>query len=383
MAKRKRLTPPKADYLTAKPAVPNTGLAAGPSSGPSIGAAPIAKVASEASTHAALEELSGVLENARSKGLMIAELPLAAIDAAHLVRDRLEQNVEEMEALIASLKARGQQTPIEVVSVDPRTDGTTHGLISGWRRLTALRRLHEETSDPKFSTVLARVIEPDSAEDAYVAMVEENEIRVNLSHYERARIAVRALHEGVFPNQKQALQGLFANATRARRSKIGTFVTLVEALDDVLLYPTAITERLGLSLVREMELDAEFTKALRLELSRTDRPEPAIEIEVLMQVLNAAQQQDQSLNKPVEPDVALEETPAAPDVPAAPPRSQPRPRVRSTSAQMAPGERLIVNAGPGLRLGFTPDEKKIELMGTAVTDQLLEDLQDWLRHRQG
>lgn len=387
MAKRKRLTPPKADYLAAKPAVPNTGLAAAPSSGPSIGAAPIAKVASEASTHAALEELSGVLENARSKGLMIAELPLAAIDAAHLVRDRLEQNVEEMEALIASLKARGQQTPIEVVAVDPRNDGTTHGLISGWRRLTALRRLYEETSDPKFATVLARVIEPDSAEDAYVAMVEENEIRVNLSHYERARIAVRALHEGVFPNQKQALQGLFANATRARRSKIGTFVTLVEALDDVLLYPTAITERLGLSLVREMELDAEFTKTLRLELSLTDRFEPAVEIDVLMRVLNAAQQEEQSLNIPVEPDQAQDTpAPSAPaEAPAArrQPRSQPRPRVRSTSAQMAPGERLILNAGPGLRLGFTPDEKKIELMGNGVTDQLLEELQDWLRHRQG
>ncbi|MBT8154509.1 ParB N-terminal domain-containing protein [Epibacterium ulvae] len=388
MAKRKRLTPAQPTYLAPTPdAKPSPSLA-----GPSIGAAPIAQVASEASTHAALQELSGVLENARAKGLMIAELAVDAIDASHLVRDRLEQNPEEMAALMASLKARGQQTPIEVVAVDPRADGTTHGLISGWRRLTALRRLYQETSEPRFAQVLARVIEPGSAEDAYVAMVEENEIRVNLSHYERARIAVRALHEGVFANQKLALQGLFANATRARRSKIGSFVTLVEALDDMLFYPTAITERLGLSLVREMELDAGFAETLRQELALTDRPTAEVEVEVLMRTLAAAQApapvppapsddaSNQSLNKQAEP-VSSPSATADSSAPVAKP--QPRPRARSLSSTMAPGERLILNAGPGLRLGFSPDEKKIELMGDGVTDQLMEDLQDWLRRRQG
>lgn len=393
MAKRKRLTPAQPTYLTSS----SEGKPASPlGAGPSIGSAPIAQVASEASTHAALEELSGVLEHARSKGLMIAELPLAAVDASHLVRDRLEQNADEMEALMSSLRARGQQTPIEVVAVAPRGDGTTHGLISGWRRLTALRRLYDETSDPKFAQVLARVIEPGSAEDAYVAMVEENEIRVNLSHYERARIAVRALHEGVFENQKLALQGLFANATRARRSKIGSFVTLVEALDDVLFYPTAITERLGLALVREMELDPGFATTLRQELDLTDRPTAAVEVEVLMRVLNAAQaptpapvpegetdqgdaDSNESLTQMSEPVPAT--APRAAPAPAAKP--QPRPRSRSLSSTLAPGERLILNAGPGLRLGFSPDEKKIELMGESVTDQLMEDLQDWLRNRRG
>lgn len=378
MAKRKRLTPAQPTYLAPTPeGKPSSPLGAGPS----IGSAPIAQVASEASTHAALQELSGVLENARAKGLMIAELPLGAIDASHLVRDRLEQNPEEMAALMDSLRARGQQTPIEVVAVETRGGGITHGLISGWRRLTALRRLYEETSELRFAQVLARIIEPGSAEDAYVAMVEENEIRVNLSHYERARIAVRALHEGVFENQKLALQGLFANATRARRSKIGTFVTLVEALDDVLFYPTAITERLGLSLVREMELDAGFAETLRQELSLTDRPTAEVEVETLMRVLSAAQTPAPQAEGP---DQSLNMTPQ----PVSPPLSntakpQPRPRARSLSSTMAPGERLILNAGPGLRLGFSPDEKKIELMGDGVSDQLMEELQDWLRRRQG
>lgn len=263
MAKRKRLSPAQDSYLSpAEGARPGTG---GPAA---LSAPPIAQVASDAAAEGALQELTTVLETARAKGLMVEEIALSAIDETHLVRDRLEQDEEEMAGLIGSLQARGQQTPIEVVALGAEAPpGKTHGLISGWRRLTALRRLSAQTNDPAFATIKALVIRPDSAEAAYVAMVEENEIRVNLSHYERARIAVRALREGVYSSQKYALQSLFANATRAKRSKIGSFVTLVEALDEVLRYPTAIREKLGLGLVRAFGQDpgfaAEVAQALR------------------------------------------------------------------------------------------------------------------------
>ncbi len=363
MAKRKRLTPAQGSYLA--PDATSAPLSAAPLGASS---APIAQVASEASAHAALEELSSVLAEARSKGLMIQELPLSAIDGGYLVRDRLEQNPEEMEALEASLRARGQQTPIEVVALPELVDGMTHGLISGWRRLTALTALHDGGRAPQFATVLARVIEPDSAEAAYVAMVEENEIRVNLSHYERARIAVRALKEGVFQSQKLALQGLFGNATRSRRSKIGSFVTLVESLDGLLHFPTAISERLGLALVKEIESSPAFLAALEAEMLKTPRGTPDEELAVL----NAALER---------PRPAAEAT-SPPDHPVTQGASPVRPRVRSTTPKMAVGERLILNAGPGLRLGFSPDEGKIELMGTAVGEDLLADLQDWLRRRE-
>ncbi|MEX0301558.1 MAG: ParB N-terminal domain-containing protein, partial [Leisingera sp.] len=156
MAKRKRLSPAQADYLAAAPAAkPALGSAA------SVGAAPIAQVASDASAQAALQELSGVLETARAKGLMIEELPLDRIDENHLVRDRIEQDEEELTSLIESIRARGQQTPAEVVPLEDAFGPRTHGLISGWRRLTALRRLYEETSDPQFATLKALVIKPD------------------------------------------------------------------------------------------------------------------------------------------------------------------------------------------------------------------------------
>ncbi|UWQ39603.1 ParB N-terminal domain-containing protein (plasmid) [Leisingera aquaemixtae] len=387
MAKRKRLSPAQAGYLTAAPAAkPALG---GPSS---VGAAPIAQVASDASAQAALQELSGVLETARARGLMIEELPLEQIDENHLVRDRIEQDEEELQSLIASIRARGQQSPAEVVPLEDSFGGRTHGLISGWRRLTALKRLYAETSDPKFATLKALVIKPDSAEDSYVAMVEENEIRVNLSHYERARIAVRAYKEGVFTRRKYALQALFGNATRAKRSKIGSFVTLVEALDAVLVYPTAISEKLGLALVREIEADEGFAERATQALQAADRSSPEAELEVLTRLVEAPAEKKPKLEPDLSPAPPSLEHLAAQakernagrdaeqSLPPVPPLVK-GPRVRGAGDWDAamPGERIVLNAPRGVRLTYTPSEQKIEISGEAVDASLAKTLEAWLK----
>lgn len=363
MAKRKRLMPAQTTYLSGAPE--GKSALGGPMT---VGAAPIAQVASEAASTAALRELSDVLENARAKGLMIEEVPLSAIDETHLVRDRIEQDAEEMDALVESLRARGQQTPIELVPLDARPDGRNHGLISGWRRLGALKRLYAETSDPKFATVKALIIRPDTAQDAYIAMVEENEIRVNLSHYERARIAVRAMKEEVFPTLKKALQSLFANVPRAKRSKIRSFVTLVEELDAVLFYPTAISEKLGLALVRAMAEDEGFAERLRMALQAAPRQTPTEEVEILNRLLNEGQIEEASSTLKVtsEPQDAQDAAPS-------------RPSIRTPGAPSS--ERVTVQAAAGVRLGFSPDQNRIELTGEAVNADLMAALKDWLRHR--
>ncbi|MGR3762470.1 ParB/RepB/Spo0J family partition protein (plasmid) [Roseobacteraceae bacterium NS-SX3] len=377
MAKRKRLMPAQATYLSGGAEAP--AGRPGPLGSTGASGAPIARVASEASAQAALQELSGVLENARTKGLMIEEIPLAAIDETYLVRDRIEQDADEMAALMASLRSRGQQTPIEVVPLEAPQDGTqgrlTHGLISGWRRLSALKRLYAETSEPQFATVKALVIRPESAAEAYVAMVEENEIRVNLSHYERARIAVRALKEGVYETQKQALQGLFANAPRAKRSKIGSFVTLVEALDSVLRFPTAISEKLGLALVRELNADEGFAARLTAALEAAERPSAAEELEVLARELEAVQAPGAGAEE-AEP-AQSEEIPASPAPAAEEPAARPRLRPEPPAA----GERIAQQAAPGVRLAFSPGAGRIELTGSAVDADLAEALAAWLQNR--
>jgi len=360
MAKRKRLTPAQTDYLSAP--APETKSALGP--GAATSSVPIAQVAGDASTQAALSDLVNVMETARAKGLMIEEVPLELIDAGHLVRDRLVQDEDELDALMSSLRARGQQTPIELVEMDTDPAGRRFGLVSGWRRLTALKRLYDAASDPEsaadFATVKALVIRPESAQDAYVAMVEENEIRVNLSFYERARIAVRAMKEGVYPTQRAALQGLFGNATRSKRSKIGTFITVVEALDAVLWFPASISEKLGLAVAREIVRDPGFVDDLKSHLKAGNRDTAGAEMRILAAAVQAHQ-------KTAEPPVS------EPDV-------IDRPRIRDTHGAAA-GERINTQIAPGLNMAYTPDRNRIELVGDNVTEALMEALQDWLRNR--
>ena len=87
-------------------------------------------------------------------------------------------------------------------------------------------------------------------------MVEENEIRLGLSHYERARVAALATARGVFPSEDAALRALFATASRPKRSRIRAFLDLYHALDDVLRFPAHLPERLGLALVERASAPA-------------------------------------------------------------------------------------------------------------------------------
>jgi ParB-like chromosome segregation protein Spo0J len=263
---RKRLTPPQEIFLAPAPAEAAPGLP-GPFS-----SAPIARIAAETTAVSAVRDLSDALTSARVEGRLVVSLPLAAIEVDHLIRDRVTSDPEEMSALRDSLRARGQQQPIDVVDLG----AGRYGLISGWRRLTALQELLEETGEARFGHVQALLRRPDGASDAYLAMVEENEIRAGLSHYERARIVARAAEQGVFASPQEALRHLFANASRAKRSKIGSFVTLHQALGQVLTFPSAIPERLGLALAQALEADTTLAPRIIATLA-TARPTTAIE----------------------------------------------------------------------------------------------------------
>lgn len=240
---RRRLGGPLPDYLA------STGAEAGATVLPS----PVAQVAGETAAMAALAAVSGELAGARAEGRMVLALPLGAVAGDFLIRDRIAFDPDEMAALKASLLARGQQTPVEVAEIGPGHDGAMrYGLISGARRLRALQDLAAETGEARFGRVLALLRRPEGGAAPYVAMVEENEVRVGLSFYERARIVMRAVEAGVYPTQKAALQGLFATASLPKRSKVKSFIPVVAALDGVLRFPARIPERLGLALARAL-----------------------------------------------------------------------------------------------------------------------------------
>ena len=301
MAKRKRLNPLAFSGEDFIPSDLETKSA--------TGAPPISGIVHDAATTAALDEMSQVLRSAREEGRMVLDLPLAQIQLNHLVRDRVATDPAEMAALVNSLRSRGQQQPIEVVALGP----DSYGLVSGWRRCQALLQLAQ--SDGRPAQVLALLRQPKEASDAYLAMVEENEIRVGLSYYERARIVLRAVEQGVYDSDKSALQALFSNASRSKRSKIGSFLHIVRALDDVLRFPTNMAERAGLMLARRLEDDPTLGAKLTAKL-RANPPE-TFEVERAM----------------------LEDAGAGSQPPATAPKERGKPSVpRNTAADQSPVE---------------------------------------------
>ena len=263
MAKRKRLSPA---MLT-----PDAPIAAPETKSARV---PIADVANDAALTNALMELSDKISTARQEERWIEKIKLDAVVSEYLVRDRVAIDPEEMTTLKNSLRASGQQTAIEVVPYGPET----FGLISGWRRLAALRELALEGGT---DTVLAIIRQDDDAKASYQAMVDENEIRAGLSFYERGRIVAQAVDEGAYASDKDALSALFQAVPRAKRSKIGSFVRVVRALDDVLQFPTALSERLGLALAQALGADAGFAGKLRKKLEAAHPQTASAEIAVI------------------------------------------------------------------------------------------------------
>lgn len=354
MARRRRLNPAQATYLAAAPASAVLGQ---PALRAGLGVAPpIAQVAGEASALSALREVSAALDAARAEGRLLLQLPLAAVEPDYLVRDRLVADAEDMDHLMASIAEHGQRSPIEVADLG---EGR-YGLISGWRRLRALARLAKEDS-ARFGTVLAQLRHPDSAASAYVAMIEENEIRVGLSYYERARVTAKAVEAGVFRSEKAALQQLFAAASRARRSKIGSFLAIHRHLDAVLRFPAALPERLGLALARLLEADPALARPLAADLTAKPAQTAAEEQSRLARFVST-----QSL--PDAPDVS-----AVPDVLAV---TEPLLTENPTPADPAPPREL--RPGLFLRVSGGWTNPTLELSGPALDPVLRDRLETWL-----
>ncbi len=265
---------------------------------------PIARVAGDAATQAAAQELADELTRARAEGRLVQDLPLDQIDDTHLTRDRIAVDPTELQALEASIAARGQQMPIEVVDkwatrsggdVSAQENMPRYGLISGWRRLAAIRSLAEKDPD-HVATIRAVLRRPESAADAYLSMVEENELRVGLSYYERAQVAARATDLGVFENSSHAVQSLFSTASKGKRSKINSFIRVYRVLDPVLRFPEAIPERLGLRIAKAV--DAGQGRALYAALEGAPGPDAVSEqarIEKVLQINSGSEARNRVL----------------------------------------------------------------------------------------
>ena len=73
-------------------------------------------------------------------------------------------------------------------------------------------------------------------------MVEENEVRSNLSAWERSAIALRAIGTEDIDTIDKAIETLFPNADRFKKRRVRLIAEVVEELDGILIDPEGHTE---------------------------------------------------------------------------------------------------------------------------------------------
>ena len=282
MAKRRKLTAPSPEDLDKMEQEfrSETSRRAGPM-------APIAQVAAETADAvevmgpesrarlAAAEAAEAELNTAKDAGRVIAEIPLEQIVSDALFRDRMVLNKDELDELRDSIRANGLRLPIEVF----RLEDDAYGLISGYRRLMVMRELYQEAKDPAFATIKAILRAPGSSADRFAAVVEENEVRASLSHFERGRFAALTVANGVFETLDDAVANLFPFASKAKRSKVRSFALVFEEIGDMLLFGDKLTEKQGLRVANALRAGAE--SRMREALADVHIGQPADEWAVL------------------------------------------------------------------------------------------------------
>ncbi|MEC7257106.1 MAG: ParB N-terminal domain-containing protein [Pseudomonadota bacterium] len=294
MAKRRKLEAPSAEDLNRIEAEfrDETSAPRG------RGVAPIASVmaetagdtqvetAAERAARAKAETEAGLYRNAQGKGLLIVEIPTDQIDANAMVRDRTVMDEDDQAELRASIGAGGLRLPVEVFELG-QEGPHRYGLLSGFRRLKAVRELAEMTQGASsFDTIKAIIRPRTEADQAFVQMVEENEVRADLSNYERGRIAVISAKQGAFADTQDAVNRLFASGSKAKRSKIRSYALIFEELGDMLTFPEALTETRGLQL--STALRGGLEPDLRQALSARVPQDAEEEWEMLAAVLAAS-----------------------------------------------------------------------------------------------
>lgn len=239
-------------------------------------------------------------------GLITDLIPLDAIDTHKLIRDRAAGPDFELAELVDSIREIGLSNPIRV---EPAGEGR-YELIQGWRRLSAYRKLLEETGDAEsWGRIPAGIAaRGDELERLYRRMVDENLVRKDISFAEMAQLA---LHYAMDPmteenDPEKAVAILFKSAGYQKRSYIRSFIRLVEALGETLMYASEVPRALGLAVSQKLDEVPGMVPAIKAELKDWDTRSVRDELDLLRRF--AGQGEDAVL--------ASAPLPKAPTVPA-------------------------------------------------------------------
>ena len=312
----------------------------------------------EAAIRAENDALAHEFVALKRAGLVVRMVPLDAVVTEALVRDRAPGPDPELDDLVLSIREVGLSNPIRV---EERDDGRFE-LVQGYRRLSAYRRLLEETGDAAWAEIPAGILPRGEGVAAlYRRMVDENVVRKDLSFAEMAEVAQHyAADPGTGPGDVEAaVAELFKSAGYQKRSYIRAFARLMALIGRDLDYPNEVPRSLGLALLRRLEDDSGALERLRRQLSGWEGRTVADELGVLRRIATTEAADDDAEAVPA-PRVA----------------GQGGRKPRTTFEIAREGRRVKCTAGVGrleLRLDrdFTEvDRRKLE----AVLMRLLDEL---------
>lgn len=233
----------------------------------------------EAAIRAENDTLAHEFVRLKKLGLVVDMIPVEAVHATKLVRDRSARVDADLDDLKASIRALGLSNPIRVEQVG---EGR-YELVQGWRRLAAYRALLAETGDAAYARIPAGLMaRGETLESLYRRMVDENMVRKDISWAEMANLA-RAYAEDEATGCRdldQAVNLLFATANPQKRSYVRRFAFLMRAMETSLEHAEAIPRQLGLAVASRIENEAgssgELVRALAAAPGRTAEQELAI-----------------------------------------------------------------------------------------------------------
>jgi ParB family chromosome partitioning protein len=214
-------------------------------------------------------------------------VPLAEIEACALTRDRTGLDAGPLTELEISIAASGLRQPIEIFPLAAPYDGMTFGLLSGYRRLYAFRNLLERTRQDRYAVIPAFVRERRDLAEAMAAMIEENEIRAGISPYERGLICVMARNQGAFGSIEQAVDGLYPNADRNKRTRLRAIAHFAEEIGGFFSAPEKLSQQ---QIGRIMQAHAAgFGDLLRTALEESSHTDPAHQWLLTQPILDEAE----------------------------------------------------------------------------------------------
>ncbi len=301
-----------------------------------------ARAEAEARIRAENDALAHEYVAIRRAGLITRMIPLDAVVAEVLVRDRKPGPDPELDELVASIRDVGLSNPIRV---EEREDGRFE-LVQGFRRLSAYRHLRDAEGEAWAEIPAGMLPRGEGVAGMYRRMVDENMVRKDLSFAEMAATAqaYAADPDTAVDNVDDAVKELFKSAGYQKRSYIRSFARLLDLIGPLLAYPQEVPRNLGLALLRRLEDDGSLGRVLAERLAGWDNRSVQDELDVLRQL--AA----------IEP--AAEE--AAPPVAVNPKPGQGR-RPRTTFELTHGGRRVKCTAGVGqLTLNLDCDLTGIE-----------------------